>query len=84
MCSGKPGCTPGDCGAGELCYTVLDPFNQESYCIAADTCGPLTAAAQAEFERQTLKAAEQLRERYEERQQRREAAGAAPNAPTEQ
>ena len=64
VCSGKPGCTPGSCGAGELCYTVFDPTNLESYCIPADLCGPLDEAQQQNLEAGSLQEARALRARH--------------------
>ena len=74
ICSGRRDCTPGSCGTGELCYTVEDPFNLESYCVPADVCGALTPSTIAEFEAASQSKAERLRAAYTEKQRRRKTA----------
>ena len=53
-CSGAFGCTPGSCPNGSVCYADDDPFDDRSFCVAADTCGSLDAAALADWERRSL------------------------------
>ncbi|MCR9094075.1 MAG: hypothetical protein NXI30_07650 [bacterium] len=53
-CSGAFGCTPGSCPSGSVCYADDDPFDDRSFCVVADACGPLDAAALADWERRSL------------------------------
>ena len=53
-CSGAFGCEPGSCPDGTVCYADDDPFDDRSFCVAADTCGALDADALAGWERSSL------------------------------
>jgi len=78
FCSGRSGCEPGSCPAGQFCFTIDDPFNGESFCLPDTTCGDLSGEALAALEQTSLQRALQARAWAE---QRRAARGAGP-APT--
>ncbi|MEZ4280824.1 MAG: hypothetical protein R3F21_14590 [Myxococcota bacterium] len=50
ICTGAFGCEPGSCPAGQLCYADDDPFDDRSFCIPEQTCGPLDVEAIRRFE----------------------------------
>lgn len=50
ICAGTHGCTPGSCPEGQLCYAYPDPFEDQTYCVPDDVCGPLDPAAGAAWE----------------------------------
>jgi len=53
-CSGKFGCVPGGCPQGQVCYHDVDPFDDRSFCVAANTCGDLDAAELQAWELTTV------------------------------
>ncbi len=53
-CSGVFACSPGSCPEGQVCYHDTDPFDDRSFCIAADTCGNLSAAELQRWEVSTV------------------------------
>ena len=50
ICTGAFDCEPGSCPAGQLCYSDDDPFEDRSFCVPAEVCGPLDAEAIRRFE----------------------------------
>lgn len=72
VCSGETGCQPGDCAQGAVCYSVQDPFNDESFCIPADLCGDFSDARYAAWEEEKQASAAALRAEYAEKKRLRE------------
>lgn len=81
VCSGTIGCQPGGCGPGQVCYTMQDPFEEESFCVTANLCGSYQATTLADWEQTSASSAATLRAEYEARKRRREAAGAQSTLP---
>jgi len=66
VCSGAEGCTPGSCGPGAICYTVPDPFEEESYCVPDDYCGAgLSASELAAWEKAAAQRAAETRAKHD-------------------
>lgn len=81
VCSGAEGCTPGSCGQGQVCYTVDDPFDDESYCIPSDYCGAaLSAEAIASWEKASFDRAQAVHAAYEAKASKRTGKPTAPAA----
>ena len=71
LCSGVSGCQPGECGDGEICYTVNDPFEQVSYCIPDTVCGLSSVGEKKAWEAFANQVATQTRLQQEIKEQRR-------------
>ena len=68
VCSGKADCDPGNCPDGQVCYTIDDPYNRESYCVHNDICGaPLNDADARQWERESRDRAVETRRRRAEK-----------------
>lgn len=72
-CSGAFNCSPGSCPEGQVCYHDDDPFDDRSFCVMANTCGPLTEPALKDWERQTVaRQNDVIRARLEKEARRRQ------------
>jgi len=65
VCTGSGGCTPGSCPPGQACYSFDDPFEERSYCVPDDICGPLTGEQRQRWERNSAMAAARIRARFD-------------------
>jgi hypothetical protein len=82
VCSGREGCDPGSCPAGQACYSFEDPFDEDFYCITADFCGaaPATEEALLAWEIESRQRSDALRTQFKERMDRRTGKASAPAA----
>ena len=84
VCSGRSACEPGSCPDGQLCYSIADAFNEESYCVAQDICGaPLDEAAGAAWEEASAARAKALRDEWARKRARRDNAATTAPAPVD-
>lgn len=70
-CTGAFDCEPGSCPDGQLCYHDDDPFDDRSFCIPADACGPLDSEAARRFELERVAAQAAVRAARAEKEARR-------------
>lgn len=71
VCSGREDCTMGRCAAGEACYAVPDPFEEETFCAPEGICGALDPAAIQAWERHSHANARDVREEWAKKRRAR-------------
>jgi hypothetical protein len=70
-CTGRFDCEPGSCPDGQVCYHDDDPFDDRSFCVMADSCGPLDTDALGRWERDGVTAQEAVQAARAEKEARR-------------
>ncbi len=81
VCSGRTQCDPGECGDGQVCYHVSDPFEKDSYCIENTMCGALETSELTAWEAASKSRSDELIKAWEEKQTRRTNAPTKPAEP---
>lgn len=71
VCTGRFGCEPGGCPEGQLCYHDDDPFDDRSFCVPDDVCGPLDAGGARAWELERVAAQADVRAERTAREARR-------------